>query len=843
MSMRSGRSTVSRFCALLLFIGLAFMAPAMGADVPPEVVEAAYAVAGFRSTPKQEALVFQYNKELNMMAIRGQLPPEVYQRNQHLFDTVNKGLVHDAAKEAGLVAKTQAAKPGAGETFNPGTDTDIIMESGPSGRKITADQIEATEKAYQEKAKEYLRESGVEPPDKVNTDTDFMPHPDHTTPEEFTRINEGINQRGGTAYESPSAARVEAQMRTTPMPDLGINETGAYVSEMKKLADHKIKHADDLASEARKLKYRDPVKAKALEAEAQLLRSQASKYIDRINTVTKVVAKQNGVTPPAGRGDSLTEAGKTITKQGRGTGSKDAADVIGEYGSIKMNSKVNDYTDTLAKIAAKDPSKAAAAQQQIAEQIKDMPSREMREQAIDKARKTYEKAGGRDAEGFGEKVKNHSDRMVVEKKKPPTAPEGPTKPTAPDGPAKPGKSTTPEGTSKSAQPEGPAKPAAPEGPTKPGKPAPPEGPAKPTASEGPTKPGKPVPPEGPAKPAPPDGPGKPTKPAVAEGPTKPPKPTAPDGPTKPGTPKKVTKPATPDAPHKPGSPDVSSTRTKITNTVGTIMVLSDIGNGCDTLEKYLGGEISGEEAAETLIDQTLTLGLIGAGKKVKISANDYWETQKALYQANRQNVRSYFTQWEIQLRKAGMSAAEARRLVGQAMISGDSSALERLADSLRSEGKEIAAPKLIIETMDYGAGDYIKDVGLQTWETGKGVLVGVGTGLKYIVTAPSRIVEAWAQGELAEAELEYQSATQEAWMKAKLFQRLLKSGISPRDALKMLNDYFSGADMKKLRDTMRKLRGGYVTSQHSQQDWYCTNRPAISAPVALPPVIRAGKRP
>ena len=32
--------------------------------------------------------------------------------------------------------------------------------------------------------------------------------------------------------------------------------------------------------------------------------------------------------------------------------------------------------------------------------------------------------------------------------------------------------------------------------------------------------------------------------------------------------------------------------------------------------------------------------------------------------------------------------------------------------------------------------------------------------------------------------------------------------------------------------------GGYVTAHHRQSDWYCTNRPVINAPVALPPIVR-----
>ena len=741
--MTRSRRLSLQLSAFLLGLAL-LLAPALShAFLSNEVIEAAYAVAAFKSTPRQEALVFLHNKELNLLAVRGQLPPEVYQRNQKFFETVNKGFVQGAAKEAGLVAKTQAPKPGAAETFNPGTDTDIIVESGKPGDMITEAKIQATEDAYQKQVKDYLKGSGIEPPaGKVNTDTDFMPHPDHTTPAEFTKINEGINKRGGTAYESPNAAKVEAQMRPPegkPISNLDIGDTGAYVTEMQNLANHKIQHADELDTLAKNLKYSNPAKSQALEAESQLLRSQASKYIDRIDKVTDVVAKQNGIDPPAKPHDSLTQAGKDIGK-GRGATSKQGADVIGDMGNLAVNRGVKDYSETLSKLAAKDPAKAAAARQQIAEQVKHM-SPEMREQVVDKAKKAYTNSGGADPDGFGKDLSQKANNAAADyqKKHPPSAPDTPTKPVVADGPNKP---------------------------------------ARPDA---------------------------------------------------------------PDTPVKPGGPDAPTTKTKVIDTIGTIMVISDIGNACETLEKYLGGEISGKEAAETLVDQTLTLGLIGAGKKVSSSWDTYWDINRTLRDANKQNVTSYFTQWEIQLRKAGIPADQARRMVGQAMISGDTGSLENLADRLRNEGKNISDPKLVIESMDYGLTEYGKEVLEQTWDTGKGMLVGVGTGVKYIVTAPSRIVEAWAQGELAEAELELQSATQEAWMKARLFQRLLKSGIPPREALKAINNYFDGTDMKKLRDIFRKLRGGYVTSHHSQKDWYCTNRPEINAPVSLPPILNMGQ--
>lgn len=731
------------------------------AFVPPDVIDAAFAVSGVPRTPgakvvpptdAQKALVFMHNKDLNLMALDGTLPGPVYQGSQAHFETVNKGLVEAAAAENGLKAKTQAAKPGATPDYNPGTDTDIIVEGGSPKDPITLEKIQATEKSYQDKLKQYLKDSGVTPPEgRVHTDTDFMPHPDHTTDAEFTRINKSINERGGTAYERPGAAKVEAQMRPPKggeVPKLDINDTGAYVAEMQTLADHKLSHAADLESQARALAKSNPARAQALDAEAQLLRSQASKYIDRIDKVTRIVAQQNNVLPPKKGADSLAEAGRSIAK-GRGVQSAGGAEVVGDMGALAVNRGVKDYAETLARVAALNPSQSAAAQRQIAEQIKHM-SPEMRQQVLDRVKATYEfSAGGRKAQAnaFDRSLRAEVDKHVADfEAKKPAAPDPQTK-----------------------------KPGAPDAPTKP-----------PVAPDAPTKP--------------------------------------PVGPDAPGG-----KPGTPDAPVGKGA--------KVLNTVSTVMVLTDIGNACETLEKYLNGEITGQEAAETLVDQTLTLGLIGAGKKVQSSWDTYWDANKSIRDANRNNLVAYFTQWEARLRKAGLSADEARRMVGHAMVSGDVSALEGEARRLAEAGHPIDVPKLTVESLDYGVTDYIWEVGEQTVDTVVGIGKGMYTGGKYILTAPSRVLNAWAETMLTEADMQLQSATQEAWMKSRIFQSLLKRGVPPRDALAALNDYFDGTDMKKLRDIMRSLRGAHVTSRHQQSDWYCTNRPIIEAPVALPPIL------
>ncbi len=44
--------------------------------------------------------------------------------------------------------------------------------------------------------------------------------------------------------------------------------------------------------------------------------------------------------------------------------------------------------------------------------------------------------------------------------------------------------------------------------------------------------------------------------------------------------------------------------------------------------------------------------------------------------------------------------------------------------------------------------------------------------------------------------------------------------------------------LKKDLGLQKGKGGGYVTAHHRQSDWYCTNRPVINAPVALPPIVR-----
>lgn len=367
------------------------------------LIDACNAVSTGKASETQKALVVYRNKEINQMALRGDISDSVYQAAQQQFNDVNNPLIQDAAKAGGLKAKLQASS---NEKYNAGTDTDVLVESGRSGRKISLDQIKATEKAYQDGLRQYLRERGIKPPaGKINTDTDFMPTRSSVTDAEFTRINKHINANGGTAYERPGAAEVEFQMRLSkndPGRMLSLRDTGEYVGEMRRLAASKLAHASEWEAEAGRLMASDPSRAEALLADAQLARSQGGKYLQRIDKVTGTLAEQNGVPVPKnpnavpGRtlsGDSLDSAIRNIGDKGRGVQTAGDAAMVGELGELGIGKGLRHYTETLARMAASKPSKLGEIQAIIAEQAGTL-SPTMREALILRAAEAYQNAGG-----------------------------------------------------------------------------------------------------------------------------------------------------------------------------------------------------------------------------------------------------------------------------------------------------------------------------------------------------------------------------------------------------------------------------------------------------------------
>ncbi|MGM0645304.1 MAG: hypothetical protein ACQESV_02735 [Thermodesulfobacteriota bacterium] len=255
-----------------------------------------------------------------------------------------------------------------------------------------------------------------------------------------------------------------------------------------------------------------------------------------------------------------------------------------------------------------------------------------------------------------------------------------------------------------------------------------------------------------------------------------------------------------------------SGKAKAAKAFGAVMNIADIGQSCQLLEQYVEGDISLAEASTAIVDQHVTGGAIGTIKRADQTYEDYTQAAQAIEQANRQNMAAYLNAWELQFRKAGMSAKEARQYVASAMLAGNLNKLEDKAYELQARGKAITTPELVVETFE--ADD--------TWDqraldTGGAVLTGVYEGGAYILTAPSRTVGAWAEGELREADLEEYADAKTAESKPEMFRKLLNAGIDSSRALEALHAWEEGKT-GLLKDVFKEARANIRAAQPTPEE-------------------------
>jgi hypothetical protein len=85
-----------------------------------------------------------------------------------------------------------------------------------------------------------------------------------------------------------------------------------------------------------------------------------------------------------------------------------------------------------------------------------------------------------------------------------------------------------------------------------------------------------------------------------------------------------------------------------------------------------------------------------------------------------------------------------------------------------------------------------------------------------------------------------QQQSQEGWRRGKIEQEARRLGIDPtgkntRQLMNAIHEVWR-QHPEQQRPIFRPP-GGYLAAHHQQRDWYCTNRPQISAPVALPSIV------
>lgn len=180
-------------------------------------------------------------------------------------------------------------------------------------------------------------------------------------------------------------------------------------------------------------------------------------------------------------------------------------------------------------------------------------------------------------------------------------------------------------------------------------------------------------------------------------------------------------------------------------------------------------------AADDTVAQRADQVLLGGGG-AKLS--DLWDAWDQTDYANRRNLEAHMAQWVVNLRRAGMDEKAAKRLVAESLLANDFSLLKRAANALRAEGKKIDIPKLQVETIT--ADD---DVLQRMREFGF---------TRHTIMVPSRVIDAVAESEKAEAELDYRNARITAQTRTDLFRKLKRAGIESKRALLALNNWEDG---------------------------------------------------
>ncbi len=386
-------------------------------------------------TNADRALIIQENNRINSLAAEGRLGPDPlinqnrYNRAQRYFDRANQISTRNASRQVGLPVQPQPRRAGA--INNPGRDTDWIVCSPDGTPSITRNQLSKLEATHQEEMKRLIRKLGGNPPAGwLDTNTDFMPLPEHSTPEVFQEQIREINARGGAAYRDEAAVTVEYQMRQGGTIDLG--NVGNYVTEMQYHADRHFRMADDMQNQARVLEKAHPApsvvekaRIKNLDTQARILRHRAAKYVQRINDLTTEVAFQYNIDIPAGDMTDLDRAlqraaGRRapLTSDPLPTGDRKISYV--EMSTIKtgglnqqlIRKAVLTNAETLARAASQmalhNPSQALAAQESIARSMGGLPPAQQGEiiQAIERT------AGKQMATNVAHRARHYQPKMA-----------------------------------------------------------------------------------------------------------------------------------------------------------------------------------------------------------------------------------------------------------------------------------------------------------------------------------------------------------------------------------------------------------------------------------------------
>lgn len=331
----------------------------------PGLKEAAEAFALGKASAAQEMMLFVHNKEVNLLAQEGKISMSTYRRCQEDFFRLNEEFATKAVREAGFDPSISNRK------YNPGTDTDVNV-LGKGGKKVRLEDIKKIDANYQKIVQEHFRSKGLDPPaGTMQTETDFMPHPEYTDPQEFQRIVDYVNQNGGTAYKDPRAASAQAKLGTSQ--PMSIDEASSFSAAMKDMAEMKIKKANALRAQAKSIRSSNPGQAEYLEAQARQFDYQAAKYHNRIHAANNHLRRQYGLPENPKNITGFDQSADIIELAGRNPFTGKDASVIHNLHQSALQASTDDMIDTLVEVAQKDPSKISKLQKALGKEIAHLP--------------------------------------------------------------------------------------------------------------------------------------------------------------------------------------------------------------------------------------------------------------------------------------------------------------------------------------------------------------------------------------------------------------------------------------------------------------------------------------
>ncbi len=318
------------------------LAPSLAFAWTPGLKEAAMAVAQGIATKSDDMMIFVHNAEFNLMAQAGELRDFSYAGAQSRFQEIQKKVLDDTFKNSPYRAEVSTAK------LNPGTDTDVNVFRA-DGKPMTLDDIKAVEARYQRAARTHFDGESL-PVRRIDTKTDFMPHPAHTTPEEFKRIAAHINANGGAAYSNLGAASAQAKLGSPAK--ISLEEAGAFQAEMKQLAQTRMSAAADLRRQAAAVGTSNPSEYARMQAQASQYEYQAAKYHERMSGLNNHLRKQYGLGAEKG---AMDDVAKAIANIGRNPYSASQVGMVRDLHPKAMQSSSEQLINTLMDIAKKDP--------------------------------------------------------------------------------------------------------------------------------------------------------------------------------------------------------------------------------------------------------------------------------------------------------------------------------------------------------------------------------------------------------------------------------------------------------------------------------------------------------